>query len=582
MKGKEKNLIGLSIGILAGWLFFSLYYASIRLYGDASGYLFQMINEDKFFVVHLRPVSFLTQLLPMLAMKMNASLRTIIILFSFNEWLLMACGYFVIAFSMKNKPMGLAMLLVFVIGSRWNYFNPVSELYLGVPFFFMLACVLTKAKRDVLYWLLFTALLVFTIFNHPLYSLLVPSLLGWFFLTGKRKIRSSFAEVGVSLLLIILHLRLLDDYDMRSFNPDEEQHSLTERIIGFNYMQWFTYCGVYLTGLLVLTAITFYVFWNEKRKRIALVFLTGVLAYTLMVLYKHGNDFSKTLEPFERYLFPLSIMVCMIFFSEKYYLKMRWTVWLVALVSCYHFIQLFLYGQKVEARYAQLERAIQYADAREIPKLVFRAENYLSQPFGHDWTFSYESLLLSSADDSKATRQVVILEYFPKNTIEQVKANEFIYAPDASSRKGIEQLNTRYFSMSASEFALANTDSINSIQPDEFFKNIKIEFAGAEKPDAKNRTYHLPIRIINSNSRPLFSGNKMERNELSYQFYDDNGEKLDHEKIFTPVFADVFDVVNQQINLRTPEHVTGDLQLQFVLMVGEKVVELGEAVRLKF
>src|SRR5262245_25714017 len=135
---QEKKFLFAGYFCLLALLFFAVYFNVERLYGDSAFYLFRIINDKKFIIEHNRPIAVIIEIFPYVLSRLFASMGSIILSFSLNEWLYFAASFAVIAFILKKPTTAFAMLYTYIVGSRWNYFNPVSELILSTPLYFIL------------------------------------------------------------------------------------------------------------------------------------------------------------------------------------------------------------------------------------------------------------------------------------------------------------------------------------------------------------------------------------------------------------------------------------------------------------
>jgi hypothetical protein len=539
------HLLGLLI--LAVYAVLALVYARERLYGDSAIYLHWLVQNETFQILHLRPSSFFTQWLPLIGIKAGADLQHIILLHSFSDWPILALCWTIIAFTLRQPALALAMLLSLLIGSRWNYFNPVSELLTGLPFFFLMFGVLLRFGESKRTLLLAFPLLIFTLFNHKLYTLLIPMCLIWLYLV--RLI--STKTLSVSLLLTIVGAGIqwlaMDDYDSASMEGRAQEASILSRFNTFPFKEFFKagikdFAGEW-SLILLMTAGLIY-----KRSYLAAAYLVGsVTVFTGLIIYKFGDLYPNTYEPFERYLFPLAAFIAFAFFTYLPIVTIRTKSVLIAFIALYHFVILTHYGHVVTKRYNQFELAINYAAANNIPKLSFRSENYYIEPLGHNWTMVNESVLLSAASNKGNVSQIFIHEYFSQQELDSVRPNQLFCYPAVWCRTFVSDLNPNYFRMKEGAIQMANTDSIQLNRGEAWFKRLQVSFGKRIGNYPGSYTY-IPITITNPNTEPLTSGKRLESIWIYTSWTDSKGEKRHHCE--SPVFADVHQQLTQYVRMK--------------------------------
>ncbi|HLP33508.1 MAG TPA: hypothetical protein VK202_08555, partial [Bacteroidia bacterium] len=210
-------------------LLFACIFWRERIYGDSSALLFWIVNGHEFITAHNRPTVLVIEYIPLLMSYAHLPLRDIIIGFSVGEWLWYALCVAALLFIFKDAKAAIGVLLVYLIGIRYNYFNPVSELTLAVPFVFMFfSFVHRTAHWHVKQYIIATLLMSGVIFSHPLHMLLFPAL--YIF---DRIVRKEYTLPFIVLFFLLLVLEgirylLLDNYDRSPMQAQQQSTTLAE------------------------------------------------------------------------------------------------------------------------------------------------------------------------------------------------------------------------------------------------------------------------------------------------------------------------------------------------------------------
>lgn len=547
---KNKFIDYFSWFILAVLFVASIIFARERLYGDSAFYLFQLVNGKRFVIEHLRPVSVFAQWIPLALVYLKAPMSSVILAFSVNEWVYLFLSYVIIAFYLKEKQLAFAMLCAVVIGVRWNYFNPVSELLLGVPFYFVFWILLKRETFDIRHYIGISASALLLVFSHPLYSLFIPALIFVYHLSEEKW--PDKKRILLYLLFVafcIFHYLVMDEYDQKTATSGVGD-SWIQRIysvLHFPYKSMvlqllFAFLGtnVLLVFLLVL------LYRNGKRNLFYFILITS-LGYLVLVIFLFGQYFPNTYEPFERYLYPITFFVALVFF-QVYTDWSRWFKWVLVVVIGVHSFLLFKYGVFVKRRYVSFEYALRYAQQFEDDKIMISGQNYFSIPLGHDWIMCNESLILSSVNDPSRTKQLFIKEAFTDARLAELQPEDYLFSP--WQREQVAELNSDYFRMQNTPLRFANTDSIQSEHAASFFKNISI-VPDLDKFYFRKRITLIPVTITNKNKIPLTSGSNLEDVKLSYRWYPvESGEVIAGDK--SPLIADVYTELTQFFVIKAP------------------------------
>ena len=87
----------------------------------------------------------------------------------------------------------------------------------------MMIALLLHEKKQWWKWMIAFTLLVITIFNHPLYSLLVPFVFAWLWISEKIKLKEFSTILLVAVVIIVLHYFMMDGYDTQSLSTAHEK-----------------------------------------------------------------------------------------------------------------------------------------------------------------------------------------------------------------------------------------------------------------------------------------------------------------------------------------------------------------------
>jgi len=225
---------------------------------------------------------------------------------------------------------------------------------------------------------------------------------------------------------------------------------------------------------------------------------------------------------------------------------------LLSLIAIFHLAGLYIYGQKVENRYIQFDRALTYARSIPQDKLAFPAENYHLRHYGGDWIMSNESLLLTAAKNKSETKQVILYEAIHSHFLNLFNQPEkFLYAPWWD--KPISALNQNYFELTPGNLYVVNTDSLQKFLPDSSFRFIKLEMKSKSAFDLKpGEIRFCEITITNTGQRPLFSGMRADGICLKIKWTEVNSGEAVITPFRSPILGDVYGSISQEIGLEAP------------------------------
>ncbi len=565
MEGNRKWWPVALLGFIS-WILLSIIFRSDRLYGDAAFYLFNCINDLKLFTAHERPVTALIQLFPLILARSNAEMITIIHAFSLNESLftiLLACIPLVF---LKDFRLGVAMILPLFLGVKWNYYNPVSELILCGPIFIGAFGFLWSFPNSKFSRIGFIPLSIYLVLNHPLYYVLVPAIYILFITEKKLPLKWVFVHCLVLLFVIGYKVATADSYD--------QQQLLAVKALSFSdvlklYLSWSSVSTLLVSfgAMFIILIILFY--------RLARLVSPVTWIYSLLltsglfigVLYKFHFMFPDTYEPFERYLFPVSLLTGIFFyFASDNGNGIRWLISTVIIIQS---VFIYNYGISVQLRNDQLLNVIKYAQDHHLTKVVVSHFNFNPTRLGHNWSMIAESLLLSKANGNKHSVQVAIYESFDKNLLLSIGNDQYVHFPWwAISEK---ELNSEYFYLYRQPFKMAN--SIDSLEYKDLKAALSIRAGLSKQCYAKlKHSRNVQMKFENSGTEVLHSGINPNLLLIGANWFKEGKEVRFAGEV--PLLADILPgSLNQYFNLNT-ELTKGSYDLQFYLKYKGQIIAL--------
>lgn len=109
-----------------------VYYQERLLHFDAANYSFQLLYFEDFYIGHDRWISAPTQLLPLLAIKMGASLRTVLLTYSASFILFYYAVFLIVVYLFRQPRVGVFLALTLCLAMRYKFYGPVGEVILSL------------------------------------------------------------------------------------------------------------------------------------------------------------------------------------------------------------------------------------------------------------------------------------------------------------------------------------------------------------------------------------------------------------------------------------------------------------------
>lgn len=148
------------------------------LFVDSAAQLFEMIQRGTFVIYDHRYTMAVTQLLPLLGIKLGLPMPVLVILYSLSAPLLGYLAFLLLAYRVKDLPLALFLLLP-LLCIRHTFFHAISETFSLMIYATLLLALLRHRKNTILHAVGVVLCSVACIFMHPIGMFFVLFLLGY-------------------------------------------------------------------------------------------------------------------------------------------------------------------------------------------------------------------------------------------------------------------------------------------------------------------------------------------------------------------------------------------------------------------
>ncbi len=377
---------------------------------------FMLIKQESFFIVHGRYTLALTQIFPLLAIKLGLSLKTVLLSYSANFYVLYTSIFAIIAHAFKNKNIAIGYLLMILL-FMGRIFYLQTEILIGLSFFALLWALTEQFKIGKIQrnWFIVFSLIfiVLTLSSHPL--LIIPIVfISLYNMMDKTKIifDKTYAYI-LFLAIIILSVKILfvssDSYEGGYFQTIlrkdlwvnfQEQYLTRFFIKNIEHYQ----IGIVFTGIVLLGLIL----KGEYLKTLFVsLFILGF--YISMSVIFHSGDAPVGME---RIFLSLGAILAVPTIKDIW--SKYGQIFLVALIVVVFYISLnriYQFHQEFEQRYAIYKSACDKLQTKQGNKFYFyRPEINERWDLMSTWAISVETLLISTLYNNKSISVYIALD----------------------------------------------------------------------------------------------------------------------------------------------------------------------------
>ncbi len=411
--------------LIAGHLFFLammivslVYYQERMLHFDTANYVFNLIYSGDFYFRSGREITVATQLLPLLALKMGASLKTILQLYSLSFILLYYLIFNIIVYGFKNAAAGIFLILASFLTLRYKFYAPVGEVVIGISIVGLLAGWMSKEKEHFQWlprwadWLIGCLILVLIAITHPFVYLSTFVVLGFVVIYFRRW--KDFSYWGVVLFalggVILKYFQVSQDgYESGRADPlfnafeilsDFTELYIWDRLLWYFDTEYALPFGVFLVSLILMV-------W--KKKWLSALYLSTcflILIAILIVTYSYLN--TPVYLMIDGYLAHIGIILALPI--SFFLLRSKRPVWvfLICVLMIFTLDRIRNKRQFYQQRQAYLMEIIQKQTTPDERKLLGHMKDFSWKKLWMPWAVAIETLMMSSLDEPEEAATIYI------------------------------------------------------------------------------------------------------------------------------------------------------------------------------
>jgi len=455
------TISGLTINAML--LLMSIVFAKERmLFLDSGIYLFEIVNQEQFYVPYRRFANIFNQFLPWIGVQFHLKTSIILLLYSFNIQLLFTLIFLVIHFVLKQKYLAFAIPLFQLMMCYESYYLPVSELSVGIAFLILWWAVFQSKNiiQPRLYFLISVFLALIVAFSHTIVIIPILFLLVVEF-KNERPDKNKMIWLLGTIFLIALHtLIFYESYE------SERTADVLNSLIHFSRYELVTSFYTSIRHILHLPLFIFAglisMIWliQIKNWRLVLVYsFAGMVCLFTISIYMHKVYFIMPF--FEIYLLPLAFLTVFIFVQNLPNKNQFFQYLLVFFMV----VQLGFIIQKsafFKERLAMYDSILYQMDSQKIKKGVADFFKSPMQKFYSMYDTPFTPLLISNMD--KNLPDIVLTLFVSTTELNMNYVNEYKdflfvgFDNKVQQPQAIEFLNPLYFSVDTSQYQLIELD----------------------------------------------------------------------------------------------------------------------------
>ena len=304
-------------------IIFSVVFAFERvLLVDSAYQLFYDINHYSILINDYRYSMFLSQLLPLLLIRLHAPLSLVVVAYSLSFMVIAYACFIIAAHTLRNIPAALLMVFTFV-SMRSTFYHCISETFQLIFFAALLFALMQHTPHDtrtshIVHHALLVLLTALAFFIHPIALFFIIFLIGYRMVSGERlSLDATGITVSISLA-VCLAIKLIvgqSGHDTGFIPQHDELIFAITNFFTLNSIRFFyNHIWPFYFLPIILLIITL-VFYARRQRWLAFTFLSLFMvmffAMSVIVYFEGDGDIGM-----ERTYLPLTFFAALPFFCE--------------------------------------------------------------------------------------------------------------------------------------------------------------------------------------------------------------------------------------------------------------------------
>jgi hypothetical protein len=519
----------------------AIYYLERSLHFDGALYCFKMVHSKTFTIENDRWGIVFTQVLPLLALKLNCSLKTFLLCYSLSFAIWNYIFFVILIKLFRNALAALAFILSLILFYRYSFYYPVSEIHSSIGPLFVLFSALHRlfdqagkvdSKKLMTNGMALLLLAVWLCYIHIITIIPLLFFCGYLILEKKAfsaKFKSVYLVILLATAVYIVVLKLIPAHSYQGsklLGLDSILSVISDPTISNGFFFFKTdFMNNYSVNVFFF-CLTLILLIYKKHFLKSLYVLAAVLAFWVVIMAYNINIDSPL--NYQNYYCYLGIIISLPL-SAEFLLKLKKNIFVIcfATLLAFNFYKIGKSGLRFVDRTAYIKRCLDNFKNYKEKKFVVSEFNFDPAILWGQWDLSFESLFLSSLEGPSNSRTFFTDPDMNKH-VECVNYNPncFIgvdFSPNWFSVQDI--MSSRYFDLGKDIYRLANSVQNSDFQ-DSLFSNKNVVIRLNESYAlfrSENRQIELMVdNKTNETFRSITSEQKKLR--LSYRIYDEDGK----------------------------------------------------------
>lgn len=385
---------------------------------DPNWMTFHFLKQENIAIQESRYGSFITQIFPVIGIKLKLSLATILQLYNASFFIFFSTAAYLL-YRWKQYVLNVLLLVYFTLFVGDVFFWPSNEVHQGVTWAFLGLGLYFRLveKQSKSYWLYAIAiiLLALGIVSHLLvmFAVLPIWILSNFQKEGaKSALKSKHLYIGLAVIFSLLAIKFLitssNGYDNSKLDPIKHitLPAIIDAFITPHAHDFYRLLGIHFRGAAAAFVIGIILFIKRKNYWSLAVFLIGILGYWIVINLVYHSAMNRSLWFYmesEYQVMSIMLFAPLLYLAHSNELE-RYTIKALIFLGIISFSARMIDAQQLfSKRLENLDKVIAYTQENGITKgILIMDEETSKKYFLMAWGLPVETLFRSTIKHNKS------------------------------------------------------------------------------------------------------------------------------------------------------------------------------------
>ena len=444
-----------------GHIFFAItailavyFYEERTIFIDSAFQIFKILNFETWNIEAGRYSAAITQILPLLLIKVGTPLNLVLLSYSLSFVLVFYLVFCLVTYKLKNEVAGICIVFILCLCIRQSFYHVATETHQGLVYTMLLyawLCYSLNSSNKLIRYAIAALLVLLCYFSHPITLLPILFVFGYHVLDQnilREKGMYFLVLATIALFAFKVVATPAGSYEGDQFEQLGNIINLLPDLLSFSSTIFFAgnVNNLYYLALFILVIVL--ISYLRKKEKAKFWLVTGSVFFFMLITlitYNRGDS----IVMMEKNFMPLTVFIIIPFANDVLSyteVKHKLKVGFVGLSLIIGLVGIILTGSIFSDRLDYLNKMLVQGQSQSRKKTLVEKAEMDMDVILVTWAVAIETLLYSSLNSPEESATIFVADDLDKFTNSPGETNTYYATPGWRDWK-ISELNKNYFNL---------------------------------------------------------------------------------------------------------------------------------------